>query len=336
MSKTEGQRERLIMLYRILRLGTDREHLISMQSILQQMEEQGIPAERRSIYCDLQALNDCGIEVETIRGPKGGYRLKSRPFSFEVSDLKLMTDAVASAKFLTEDKSRMLVQKIESMASRYDAAQLQRQVYVVGRVRSENEQTYDNVDVVHHAIAQNEKISFRYFHYDAKKQRIYKYDGAANVVSPYALCWDNEFYYLLAWYDRTDEMRNFRVDRMENVLLLQQKAKPAPPSFNPTRFTRRAFSMYNGRKENVTLEFKDALAGTVLDRFGMETSFHRADIPGWFRIVEDVHISPPFLGWLAQFAGSVRVISPKSVQEELRQQAEEVLNSLPESTPQSD
>ncbi|ARP50606.1 MULTISPECIES: helix-turn-helix transcriptional regulator [Caproicibacterium] len=329
MAKTEKQKERIIELYRLLQRGTDEKHQLTMKEILQDMDEKGIPAERRSIYDDLQKLNDCGIEVETTRGPNGGYRLLNRPFSLEISDLKVLADAVASAKFLTAGKSRRLIQKIESMASRYEAEQLQRQVYVVGRVRSENEQSYYSVDCLHQAIAEGKKVKFQYFHYNEKKQKQYKYGGAPYTVSPYALCWDNEFYYLLAWYDRTDEMRNFRVDRMENVTLLSVPAKPAPDSFHPTDFTRQAFSMYNGREENVTLEFQNILAGAVLDRFGMETSLHQADTPGWFRIIQNVRISPPFLGWLCQFAGKVRVISPESVQEDLRQQAERTLSALP-------
>lgn len=321
MAKAEGQKRRILALYQILLEYSDDQHLVSMETILSKLKEAGVPTGRRSVYNDIAELNDGGISVELQRGTGGGYRLCSRPFGFETSDLKVLADAVASAKFLTEKKSRQLIQKIESMASRYEAEQLQRQIYVMGRVHSENAQSYYNVDSIHQAISVGRKISFQYFHYDHKKQKIYKYHGEPYVATPYALCWNNQFYYMVAWYDRCSELRNFRVDRIENILILEKPAHPAPPDFNSVNYTKQSFSMYGGQEEQVTLEFVEALVDSVLDRFGLGTKMYAADVPGWFRVVVHVQISPPFLAWLFQFGNQVRIISPVRVQDSLQKQA---------------
>ena len=115
---------------------------------------------------------------------------------------------------------------------------------------------------------------------------------------------------------------------MEDVQLLDEAGKPAPKNFDPVQYTRRVFSMFGGEEETVTLEFKASLTGTILDRFGMSANLHHSDEPGWVRIIEPLAVSQTFYGWLCQFGGNVRIISPESVRDGFRKHLETVLQNL--------
>lgn len=311
MAKTEGQKQRLLALYRLLLRNTDETHRLSMQQILEALEHAGFPCERRSVYSDLAALRKSGMDIALQRGRNGGYWLASRPF--ELPELKLLADAVLSARFLTEKKARRLLQKLGALTSGYEAALLQRQVYAVGRARTANEQVYYNLDTIQQALRTGKRIRFSYFSYDIRKQKVYKYGGAPYIASPYGLCWDNENYYLVAWYDRRGGISNFRVDRMEHIELETRRMAPPPAGFDMADYTQRQFSMFNGREETVTLEFAESLVTAVFDRFGLCVTPHSAPRPGFFRITARVDVSPAFFGWLLQFGGQARVVSPQAV-----------------------
>lgn len=318
MSKQEGQKQRILLLYRILARQSDSEHPLPMARILQELERAGVRADRRSVYSDLAALRQAEIEVEWQRGADGGYWLASRRFS--LPECKLMADAVAAARFLTEKKSRDLLRKIAAMGSRWEASQISHQLYVVNRAHAANEQVYYNVDTLHQAIAARRRVCFQYFHYNMHRQKVYKYGGEPYEVSPYALCWDNAFYYLIGLYERSGSVRNFRLDRMEHIQLLDAAVRAQPPDLDLAAYAQRSFSMFGGEQVNVTLAFcGEKLVGPVLDRFGLETRLHSWREPGWFCLTAEVALSPPFFGWLLQFGGAARIVSPESARAALRQ-----------------
>ena len=194
MPKSEGQKLKLLYLADLLRRETDEDHALSMSDILSRLEELGVHAERKSIYDDLRALEDYGMDIIATRGRAGGYQLAHR--EFELPELKLLVDAVQSSKFLSVKKSRELIRKLEGLASRWEAQSLQRQVYAVGRVKSMNESIYYSIDTIHTAISQDRQIAFRYFEWTMEKTVRYRRDGQLYERSPYALVWDDENYYL--------------------------------------------------------------------------------------------------------------------------------------------
>ena len=200
MPKSEGQKLKLLYLADLLRRETDEDHALSLSDILSRLEELGVHAERKSIYDDLRALEDYGMDIIATRGRAGGYQLAHR--EFELPELKLLVDAVQSSKFLSVKKSRELIRKLEGLASRWEAQSLQRQVYAVGRVKSMNESIYYSIDTIHTAISQDRQIAFRYFEWTMEKTVRYRRDGQLYERSPYALVWDDENYYLVA-YDHT-------------------------------------------------------------------------------------------------------------------------------------
>ena len=227
MAKGPNQKLKLLYLYQILLQKTDEEHKMSMDELLAALSRCGVAAERKSIYSDIAALQDFGLDVVMQRGPGGGYYVASR--DFELPELKLLVDAIQCSRFITEKKSNELIKKIESLASEPQARALQRQVYVSDRVKTLNESIYYNIDTLHNAISEGVQITFQYFEWVldfSKAQRIqkrYRKDGALYQVSPWALTWDDENYYMVAYDSASDSIRHYRVDKMEHIASVQHR-----------------------------------------------------------------------------------------------------------------
>lgn len=217
MGRTENQKLKLLYLKELFERQSDEEHLLSMQDILDALAAHGIRAERKSVYDDILCLQQFGMDIVTVRGRKGGYFLASR--TFELPELKLLVDAVQSSRFLSERKSMQLIAKLETLASQYAAGSLRRQVTVAGRVKTMNESVYYSVDLLHEAIQKNSRITFRYFDYDLNGSR--RYRPGLYTASPYALCWQDENYYLIAHSERHG-LTHYRVDKMASISMTGQ------------------------------------------------------------------------------------------------------------------
>lgn len=318
-----NQRLKILYLYRILLERSDEEHIITMPEIIKQLELYGISAARKALYDDIEALKTYGLDIISVRGDKSGYYVGNR--DFELPELKLLADAVTSSRFLTEKKSSELLKKIESLSSVYQAKQINRQVYIADRVKAMNERIYLNVDVIHRAIAENKQISFKYFDYDMQKRKRYR-DGL-RVCSPYALSWDDERYYLIAFYPkRPDNYTNFRVDRMENVEILSDEARVIPQAFNLSEYMNSTFSMFSGETQEVKLKFHISLVNTVIDRFGKNISL-RPNGDEWFTIRVNIKAEPPFFGWLFQFGTKASIVEPSELKEKYIEQLQAVLSN---------
>lgn len=325
MTKPSNTKLKLLYLMDILLEHTDEENPISRARIIELLENRGVTAERKSIYADIELLREYGLDVLTTKTNQYGYYIGSR--RFELAELRLLVDAVQSARFITRKKSEQLIKKLEGLASHAQARTLHREVFVLDRVKAPNEKIYYNVDILQTAIADGVKAVFRYFEYAPDKSKRYRSDGAEYTVSPYALMWTNDFYYLVAYYEkRPGDFTHFRVDRMEGVRALRDKRVPAEEAtgeaLDVARYGNRMFSMYGGQTVKVRLRCKNELVNVVLDRFGL-------DVPmmpdgDWVIATAEVAVSPMFLGWLCSFGGDMQVLSPDSVIQLLKTQAESV------------
>lgn len=320
VSRQANQKMKILHLARILTEQTDAEHALSVQELIHQLNLRGVECERKSIYDDIEALRDFGLAIETRRGRCNSYYLEER--EFELPELKLLADAVASSRFITHKKSEELVGKLASLTSEAQASRLRRQVYVANRVKSQNEQVYYNIDTLHEALAERRKISFRYFEYTVEKKKHYRRDGAEYVMSPCALVWDDEKYYLIAYYPKYNSILHFRVDKMERIRLLEEGAEtpPAELHFDPAQYTQRTFGMYGGEEETVRLRFENELIGVVLDRFG-QNIWVRRDGESHFMVDVKAAVSPQFYSWLFAFGTRVQVLQPQAVANGLRDMA---------------
>lgn len=324
MPRSTGQKLKLLYLMDYLLQNSDAEHPVTMRQLIAHLAAHDIAAERKSIYDDIEALRTYGLDVEQVAdGQLYGYYVASR--RFELPELKLLVDSVQSSKFITQRKTNALIKKIETLASSYDAQRLQRQVYVAGRVKTMNESIYYNVDAVHAGISEDKKIRFRYFEYTVAKERRYRRDGAYYIVSPYALTWDDENYYMVAYETETDSIRHYRVDKMTNIATVDEPRDGAAAyrSLDMAMYSRKVFGMFSGREERVRLRFTNHLVGAVLDRLGQDVSII-PDGDEHFTVSADVIVSPQFFAWLCGFGADAQLIAPASAAEQMKAYIEEI------------
>ena len=315
---------KLLYLLRILYEKTDEAHHLTMEEILESLAAYGIDAERKSIYSDMEMLSLAGFDIIKEKHDRNVYYyIGSR--QFELAELKLLVDSVQSSRFITTKKSNELIKKIESLASHYEASDLQRQVYVADRVKTENESILYNVDYIHKAIAEGRKISFQYFNWDADKKKVLRRDGAVYKMSPWALLWNNENYYLISYDSDEEKIRHFRVDKMLNITIDEEprEGKSIFKNFNMGNYSRSVFGMFGGTVESVKLLCDNDMAGVIVDRFGREIPMIRTD-DDHFTANVNVAVSGQFFGWVMALGGSVRIISPDHVIEKMREALKKV------------
>ena len=314
MARGNNQKLKLYYLAKILLEQTDEEHGLTMPQIIEKLEQYGICAERKSIYTDFEALETfLGVEViSTQSGRQHLYHLSGR--LFELPELKLLVDAIQSSKFITLKKSKELIRKLETFASVHEAKELQRQVFVQNRIKTMNESIYYTVDALNSAIAKNHKVAFQYFNWNEKKEMALRHDGKIYRISPWALTWDDENYYLIGYDSEEDKIKHFRVDKMLHLEETEEKREGRKlfRSFDLASYAKKSFGMFSGKEETVKLLVKNEMAGVIIDRFGMDVTFHKKDKSSSYVMVQ-VAVSDAFFGWIFGLGGGVKIAGPASV-----------------------
>ena len=326
MARGTNQKFKFTYVMQIMLAKTDDEHALTMSQIIEELEKYDVTAERKSIYADLQDMTDkFGVEIikEQI-GRETYYHVGAR--KFELAEIKLLIDAIQSSKFITQTKSRELINKIKSNVSEYQAKQLQRQVYINDRVKTMNESVYYNVDDIHTAINENKKIKFKYYKWDVNKKLVPRHNDDWFAVSPWALTWDDENYYLVAYDDWNHQIKHYRVDKMMHISIEDERrdGKEAFQNFDMAKYSKATFGMYQGKKTSVKIKFSDSMCGVFIDRFGKDISIRKVG-GGYSEINVDINVSPQFFGWIFSLGKNVRVVGPGAVVEELQKYAEEFL-----------
>lgn len=321
MPKNPKQKQKLLYIMKFFMEKTDDDYGVTVADIIDYLDEYGIAAERKSIYSDIECLRDFGFDiVKTKVGKISLFSLVSRDFTLE--EIKLLIDAVQSSKFITLKKSRELIHKIERLTSENQAKELHRQVIVANRVKNSNENIYRNIDNINRAINNKKKIGFYYTQWavmrsGAKKvTKVRRHDGMRYLLTPKALTWDDENYYLIAYDKEADILKHFRVDKMEDITVEEERADSAKAvdMFDLAMYTKQVFGMYGGETVSVKLRFDDSLIGVVVDRFS-DKVFLQPHNDGTFTVSTEVMLSPQFYGWLFSFGDKVKVASPKAAKD---------------------
>lgn len=294
---------------------TDDTHGLTMPQIIEKLAAYEIDAHRKTIYEDLKALDDFGIEILKIQeGNKTYYHAGNR--DFEIAELKFLIDVVQNSKFITEKKSKKLIEKLTALVSNYDAKLLKRQVYVADRVKSMNESILYTVDRIHEAMNLNYQITFHYFEWNVDGNAKLKHDGKLYEVSPWALIYDDGNYYLEAYDDEFQDLKTYRVDKMQDVTIAEgtrRKGKDVFQKKDKSIYTKNRFGMYAGKNEVVTLLCENNMANVIVDRFGRDIHMQKVD-DEHFQVRVDVAVSGNFLGWIIGIGG-VKIVGPASVVE---------------------
>ena len=336
MPKSPNQKMKPLLLQRILLERTDEDHGLTVPELIALLEEEGVAAERKSVYSDLQTLADFGLDiVKRKESGKVVYYVGAR--TFELPELKLLVDAVQSSRFITHKKSNQLIQKVEGFASRYQAQQLQRQVFVANRVKTMNESIYINVDKIYEAIAANRCITYRYLDWAFRDgaaggyEKQFRRQGKTYRVSPWSLCWAYERYYMIGFDSEAGLIKHYRVDKMLGIALTDEPRDGQEhfEHFDMAVYTRQVFGMFGGNEQTVTLRFENRLLGVVLDRFGEDVPIRREDADT-FQVRVRVAVSPQFLSWVFSFGGGARIVSPAAVADTMREQLASVMKQYTE------
>ena len=315
-----GNKQKLKLLYliKIFTEDTDDQHALTLPQIAEKLDAYGVSAERKTLYQDFELLRDFGFDIIGQQARRNFYyHMGNR--RFELPELKLLVDSVQSAKFITDKKSNALIKKLEGMVSKYEARKLQRQVIISGRIKAMNESIYYNVDKLHEAIGTDRQIRFKYFRWNINKEMELRKDGAWYQVSPWALMWDDENYYLVGYDAEDGKIKHYRVDKMRNVDVtdIKRKGKTEFNRQDKAKYNELYFRMYGGDVKTVTLLCKNEMANVIIDQFGKDVTLRPVD-DEHFTVSVAVVVSSQFLSWVIALEGNVKVKSPEDVKEQMK------------------
>ena len=314
-----GTKLRLLYIYQHLLRYSDPEHPVSTPELIQVLKEKyDIDVNRTTLPNDFAMMEQAGLHFEVIKSRQNKYYFDGR--LFDVSELKLLIDAVSSSKFITEKRSKELIEKLTALTSEYNAEKLRRHITVEGRIKSENDKDLYILDSVNDAIDKGCKISFQYADYNITKRKVVRHDGEYYVVSPYALIWDGDYYYMIGYCDNREQLRHFRLDRIYRTpnVLEGEEAIPEPKGFDPVKYSQKIFRMYGGEDTvEVELLCEMPLMNAIIDNFGSSVDAEEVDVDH-FKAKVTVSPSPTFYRWVFGWDGAMKIIGPQSVKDEYK------------------
>ena len=323
--KDNTVKARLVVLAKMFYTKTDEEHPMTNTEILEYLSEHDVPANEKTLRGDIRLLKDLGFDIVTIVSRPNRYYQGSREFT--LPELKLLIDAVSASRFITTKKSHDLGVKLSELASDNQKKELRRNVYATNRVKNSNEAIYGMVDMINEAINRHRRITFKYREYTGDLKPVLCHDGEVYELSPYALFWNEDHYYVVGWSDKHENVSSFRADRLVDPEITEKRAAKKPDSFDLDDYSRRIFEMYDGEPTEVVLECRNDLSKYLVDRFGTDLPTEQVS-DDCFRVKVEVSLSPTFYAWVFQFAGEIRIISPEKAVEEIKEMAKELLNKV--------
>lgn len=316
MSRNEVQKIKLLALYDFLCRETDENNPLSTAEIIERLKFDGIAVERKALINDIKVLNEWGYEVQSFKKKSFYYYVGYR--KFDTAELRVLMDAVQAARFINENKTVELCEKIAELAGKNNAEILNKTVVYNNTVKHDNKNLFYTVDVISRAIDQKIKISFEYFNYDVNKKKVYRKERARYIVNPLALVLSGNNYYLVCYNDKYKNLSNYRIDRIENAATENDKITHVKEfeNFSVNEYCKQTFSMFMGELLTVELEADNDMIDEILDRFGKDVDVTYKQ-KSYFRIKVAVRVSPPFFAWIVQFQGRIKIKSPQSVKDEL-------------------
>ncbi len=327
MAKSSNQKLKMIYLMDKFIRDTDENHGITIDDMIEYLAGYDIKSERKSLYDDIECLQNYGMDIiKEKKGRETFYKLVSR--EFELAELKLLVDAVQSSKFITVKKTRELIKKLEQLSSKHQETELQRQVHVINRVKNPNEKIYLMVDMLHEAIHNQVQVEFQYAAWNLRKELEPRHEGRIYCVSPWALTWDDENYYLIAYDEAEEKIKHFRVDKLLKLNLTDKErhGKEIFAKFDLASYSKKTFGMFGGKEQTVKLKVNNDMVGVMIDRFGSDIMIIPDKDKQHFTINVDVAISDQFIGWLAGLGTAVEVVSPQEVRDKVKDSLKKIID----------
>ena len=323
--KQYQSKARLLVLIKMFYELTDKDHTMTNVEIIDYLEKQNVQANLATLRDDIALLKKHGYDIRTIVSRPNRYYWGER--EFELSELKLLVDAVASSRFINESESKILSRKLYQFSSKHQRRGIKRNIAAVKRVKTDNKDIYKIIDTVNDAINRRKKIAFQYTEYNAKAKKILRNAGEIYELSPYALFWNDDYYYVVGWSEKHNNVSVFRADRLYAVAVLPERAEKRPEGFSLEDYSKRIFEMYDGESVAVRLKCRNDLMKYIVDRFGDDIEVKTAD-SGHVIVTIDVSLSPTFYSWIFQFAGGIKILSPKSAVNEIKNMASIIITTM--------
>lgn len=299
---------RLVFILKYLLEHTDEDHYATISDINEFLRLQQLDGDRETIAACVCELKEIGYQIECIHSTQNRYYIKQRDFS--LPEVKLLVDAVQSSRFIPQEKSRELVEKLAGLRGEHQSDILKRQLYVESRFKTDNLDIIETVEKVHQAIAANKKVVFQYFDYNLQKEKILKFDGWQYKLSPYVLVWNNDQYYLVGYFEKYEKITKFRLDRITNLEILEEEVIPQPNDFSIADFFEKEFSMLAGEHCKVELLCENKLMGSLIDKFGTDFQVEAVD-EDHFKVSVEVALGGTFYGWVFASRGAMRITAPE-------------------------
>ena len=307
-------RLRLLLMRDFFLDNTDERHTITAQELIAHLELRGIPCDRRTIYSDIALLQHSGMDIRIRRRRANEYFLARR--LFERAELRLLADMVRTSRVLSPERTSAMVEKLLSLTSRQEAANLRRTATAAAPHQAQGERAFQNAATILYAIENGRKLSFVYCSILAKHMLLPRRGGEAYIVNPCMLAYAEDHYYLVADHPAHEGLAHYRLDKMTDVCALEEAAAPADSGFDAAAYAKTVFSMTPAEQRWVRLSFDQQLIGAVLDRFGSDVPMETLD-GNTYAIMAPVRVSPPFFGWVFQFGGKMRILAPEDVCERM-------------------
>lgn len=325
MPVEKGQRLKLLKIWEILRQETDEAHPMSSVELLERLEAIDIKCDRRTLYADIQALNESGYKINCNRRKTNEYFVERREFS--MAEIQILMDAVQAASFIPEEKTALLVDKIAELAGSRKAEAIKKNIVAFNTVKSHNEDIFGTVATITQALEQDKKIEFLYFDYDTNKRRIYRKENKVYKVNPVATIFSNDKYYLLCYDDKHGNPSHYRIDRMAEMKISSENIVPSKLSelCAIQKHKKQLFGMFTGEECEVSFEADNSLIDTVLDKFGFDTRLSVRNNQT-FSFSATVQLSPVFLGWCCSFGDKLKVTGPETVLKHLKEHLDKLKN----------
>ena len=307
--------KRSLFILKFLTEQTDEKHLATITNINEYLRQYDLDANRETISDCIKELQDVGYDIFCVRSTQNQYYMRERPFS--LAEVKLLVDAVQSSRFISEEQSLELVSKLADLVGSHKGEILKRHLYIESRAKTDNAGIMEYVDKIHQAITENRKIKFKYFEYNANKEKVLRYDGYTYTLSPCVLVWNNDMYYVVGIYKDKEDFAKFRIDRMCELIVTDEQGAELRADLDMSDFFEKEFSMMNGETCEVELLCENKLMSSIIDKFGDDVKTEIVD-ETHFKVIVDVDLSGNFFGWVFASKGKMQIITPERVKDEFQ------------------
>ena len=314
MDSLEPKKLALIRILQILKQYTDFDHPLKHDEIVKKLEiDYGIAVERKAIGRNLSLLKEAGYEIETTK--KGSY-LASR--LFEDSELRLLSDSVLASRHIAAKHSKELIEKLATLSNKYFKTHIKNVYSVNDWNKSENVALFYNIEIIDEAIEKRRKIRFEYNKYGADKKL---HRSAVHIVTPYQMILHNQRYFLMAFQEKWQHIRYFRLDRITNIELLDDTATDIKKidgyhnGIDYKQFSSALPYMFSDEPEQITFSIRDEwMIDQVVDWFGYDFKVEQIDN----QFIVTVKASPNAMEyWGMQYLNNVEILTPDSLRERI-------------------